>query len=74
MPHQTRQQPHLASNTSAPGQATASFGGDTEVAYAISADGPTDLHLSEQQLNVAVKKNVHIYYQVWQRPHPDAAS
>ena len=31
-----------------PGQATASSGGDTEVAYAIGADGPKDLRLSEQ--------------------------
>ena len=38
-----RQQPHLASNTCVPGQATASFGGDTEVAKAIGADGPRDL-------------------------------
>ena len=58
----------------ASGQATASFGGDTEVALAIGADGPRDLRLSEQQLIVAGKKNAHIYYQVWRRPHPDAAS
>ena len=29
-----------------PGQATASSGGDTEVAQAIGADGPKDLRLS----------------------------
>ena len=40
----------------------------------MGADGPADLRLSEQQLNVAAKKNTHIYYQVWQKQHPHAAS
>ena len=38
-----KRQPHPASNICVPGQATASSGGDTEVAYAIGADGPIDL-------------------------------
>ena len=44
-----------------PGQATASFGGDTEVALAIGADGPIDLRLSEQRLQGGSKEDVHLY-------------
>ena len=56
-----KRQPYHLSETCATGQATASFGGDTEVALAISADGPTDLRLSEKRLQGGSKEDVHLY-------------
>ena len=60
--------------TCATGQATASFGGDTEVALAIGADGPIDLLCPSSGSKVAARKTCTYMNRCYERSHTEAAS